>query len=127
MQFVAIAVGGAVGALLRYAASGLAYNVLGSDFPWGTLAVNVLGSFLIGFLWEWFADTAVSPNTRSLIFTGGLGAFTTFSTYNLENLNLFRDGQMRLGAANMAVSNGLGILAVFLGFVLGRWLTAVLR
>lgn len=127
MQLVAIAVGGATGAALRFVVSGLAYNVLGSDFPWGTLAVNVVGSFLIGFLWEWLADTAVSPNSRSLIFTGGLGAFTTFSTYSLESLNLFRDGQMRLGLTNMAVSNGLGILAVFLGFVMGRWLTAVLR
>ena len=73
MQYLYIAVGGAAGAALRYLVSGWTYSLLGTGFPWGTLVVNLIGSFLIGFLWQLFADTTVSPNMRHLIFTGGLG------------------------------------------------------
>ncbi|MCA9959248.1 MAG: fluoride efflux transporter CrcB [Chloroflexota bacterium] len=120
MRYVAIAVGGAVGALLRYAVSGLAYSVFGEGFPWGTLSVNLLGCFLIGLLWQIFEQTALSPQLRALIFVGGLGAFTTFSTYGLESVNLLRDGQVRLSLLNILGSNILGIGCVFLGVVVAR-------
>ena len=120
MRLIAIAVGGAIGALLRYAVSGLAYNLFGEAFPWGTMSVNLLGCLLIGFLWQTFEATALSPQLRALIFIGGLGAFTTFSTYGLESLNLLRDGQMRMGLLNILGSNLLGIVAVFVGIVLAR-------
>ena len=122
MKFLAIAVGGATGALLRYAVSGLAYTLFGETFPWGTLSVNLLGCLLIGFLWQTFETAALAPNARALIFVGGLGAFTTFSTYGLESLSLLRGGQLRLGLLNILGSNVLGLLAVFLGFVLARLL-----
>ncbi|MCP4427659.1 MAG: fluoride efflux transporter CrcB [Chloroflexi bacterium] len=120
MQWLSIAIGGAIGAALRYLVSGWAYAWLGEGFPWGTLSVNMIGSFLIGFLWRWFDQIAIAPNTRLLIFVGGLGAFTTFSTYGLESLNLLRDGQYKLGLLNIIGSNVLGILFVFLGFVAAR-------
>ncbi len=120
MTWLSIAIGGAIGALLRYLVSGWAYVWLGEGFPWGTLSVNMIGSFLIGFLWRWFDQVAIAPNTRTLIFVGGLGAFTTFSTYGLESLNLLRDGQYKLGLLNILGSNVLGILFVFLGFVAAR-------
>ena len=127
MNWISIAVGGAAGALLRYLVSGWAYALMGEGFPWGTLSVNVIGSFLIGFLWRLFDQIAIAPNTRTLIFVGGLGAFTTFSTYGLESLNLLRSGQYRLGALNMLGSNVLGILSVFLGFVAARAVLAAGR
>lgn len=120
MRYIAIAMGGAVGALLRYAVSGLAYNLFGENFPWGTLSVNLLGCFLIGLLWQLFEQSALSPQLRALIFIGGLGAFTTFSTYGLESLNLLRDGQVRLSLLNVLGSNVLGIGCVFLGVVVAR-------
>ena len=119
--------GGAAGALLRYLVSGWAYALLGEGFPWGTLSVNVIGSFFIGFLWRLFDQIAIAPNTRTLIFVGGLGAFTTFSTYGLESLNLLRSGQYKLGVLNMLGSNVLGILSVFLGFVAARAVLAAGR
>ena len=127
MNWISIAVGGAAGALLRYLVSGWAYALMGEGFPWGTLSVNVIGSFLIGFLWRLFDQIAIAPNVRTLIFVGGLGAFTTFSTYGLESLNLLRSGQYKLGLLNMLGSNVLGILSVFLGFVAARAVLAAGR
>ena len=127
MQYLTIAAGGAAGALLRYLVSGWTYALLGSGFPWGTLVVNLLGSFLIGFLWQLFSDSALSPAMRNLIFTGVLGAFTTFSTFALESFFLFRDGETGLGLANMLLSNILGIVLLFAGVIAGRLLAALLR
>jgi CrcB protein len=127
LNWISIALGGAVGALLRYLVSGWAYALLGEGFPWGTLSVNLLGSFLIGFLWRLFDQIAIAPNTRTLIFVGGLGAFTTFSTFGLESFNLLRGGQVKLGLLNMLSSNVLGILFIFLGFVAARAVLAAGR
>jgi CrcB protein len=107
--------------------SGWAYALLGTGFPWGTLVVNLIGSFLIGFLWQLFANVPVPPNMRLLIFTGGLGAFTTFSTFALESFNLFRDGDFELGMANVLISDFLGIALVFVGVVAGRLVGSLLR
>ena len=119
-----VMLGGAVGALLRYLVSGWVYDWLGAAFPWGTLAVNLIGCFVIGFMWQLFEERALSPQTRAMLFTGGLGAFTTFSTYGLESTSLFRDGQTGLGLTNMLVSNVIGILFVILGSMLARYLLA---
>lgn len=121
MQFISIAIGGAVGAILRFIVSGLAYDYLGSAFPWGTLVVNLIGCFLIGFLSQLFESMTVSPNTRMMILVGGLGAFTTFSTYSLENVNLLRDGQMWVALGNVAASTVLGVVCVFLGISLANY------
>lgn len=122
MNYLFIAIGGAAGALLRYIVSGLAYAYLGETFPWGTLAVNLIGSFLIGFLWQLFDQLVVSANTRVFLLTGVLGAFTTFSTYSLETFNLLRDGEVKLGLINVVVSTAAGLVTVFLGFVAARFL-----
>ncbi len=127
MQFVAIGVGGAIGAILRFVISGIAYNVLGQNFPWGTLVVNMIGCFLIGFLSQLFEEMAISPNLRVLILVGGLGAFTTFSTYALENVNLLRDGQFGIAFLNIIASTVLGIVFVFVGMALANYLTVTLR
>lgn len=127
MQLIAIGVGGAIGAVLRFVISGLAYNLLGQSFPWGTLVVNMIGCFLIGFLSRLFEDMVISPNLRVLILVGGLGAFTTFSTYALENVNLLRDGELGTALINITVSTVLGVIFVFLGIALANYLTAVIR
>jgi CrcB protein len=127
MQFIAIAVGGAFGATLRYFLSGVAYNQFGETFPIGTLLVNVIGCFLIGFLAQLFEEIIVPPNMRLLILTGTLGAFTTFSTYGLETVKLWQDGELRLALFNFAANNLLGILFVVLGFILARALLVAMR
>lgn len=120
---ISIAIGGAIGALLRYGLSGWVYEQLGQEFPWGTLVVNLIGCFLIGFLWQLFETAVVTPEVRSFLITGGLGAFTTFSTYSLETINLLRDNELKYALLNITVSNLLGILLVFVGFVVARLIT----
>jgi fluoride exporter len=127
LRFFYIAFGGAAGALLRYWASGLVHRIGGSSFPWGTLSVNLIGSFLIGFLWGMFESVIVSQNARILIFIGLLGSFTTFSTFSLESFHLVRDGEYGLFIANILSSFVLGILLVFAGYFLSRLLFNVAR
>ena len=127
MQFVAIGVGGAIGAVLRFVISGLAYNLFGQNFPWGTFVVNMIGCFAIGFFSRLFEDMAISPNLRVLVLVGGLGAFTTFSTYAFENVNLLRDGEFGVALLNMAASTMVGLIFVFLGMALANYLSAVVR
>ncbi len=115
-----IGAGGAIGALLRYWVSGIAYNLFGATFPYGTLAVNLVGSFLIGFFYEVLEDTLISPDIRVMIFIGIFGAFTTFSSFSLETVNLLRDGEFWLGTWNILLNNVLGILLVIFGIMLGK-------
>ncbi len=122
-----IAGGGALGALLRYAVSGLALRLIGTGFPWGTLCANLLGCFLIGLLWVLADRAALSPEASLFLLTGLVGAFTTFSTYSLESINLLRDGEVLRGLLNIAVSNGLGLLAVLAGFACAQWLISASR
>lgn len=117
-----IALGGAIGAVLRYLVGGLFSRLFPTAFPWGTLSVNLIGAFIIGFLWAIFYRIPVSAYTKSLILIGGIGAFTTFSTYSLETVNLFRDGEWRTGIINIVVSNIFGIVLVIGGFFLARYL-----
>lgn len=115
-NFFYIAIGGAVGAVLRYLVCGIISNYTRPDFPWGTMVVNVTGAFLIGIIWHIFEKSSLTPEMRMLYMTGVLGAFTTFSTFALETLNLFRDGEMKPALFNIVGSNLLAILAVYLGF-----------
>jgi CrcB protein len=124
---IAVALGGAVGASLRFLVYGVAYNRFGANFPIGTLLVNVIGCFLIGFLSRSFEDVVVSPQARLLIITGGLGAFTTFSTYGLESVNLWRDGELKLALLNVFANNVLGFLFVLLGFWLAQFILLKVR
>lgn len=120
VKFLLIGAGGAIGALLRYGLSGLAHRILGPSFPWGTLAANLVGCFLIGALWA-LSERVTLPRAFSpFVLTGMIGALTTFSTYGLESINLFRSGEIGLGIANILASNVLGLALVALGFVAAR-------
>ena len=109
-----LAVGGALGTVVRYYFSGLAHRVMGCHFPWGTMAVNMAGCFLIGFVTAYSERRLdLGPDARLMLTAGFCGAFTTFSTFMLETGNLVADGEMLRASANAGIS-------VFLGFALFR-------
>lgn len=121
MEYLAVAIGGAAGSVLRYFLQSL-FRL--SAFPVGTLAVNLLGSFLIG-LCAAFAERG-SPWIRPWLMTGFLGGFTTFSAFSLENLRLIRDGQVGTALAYALTSLVAGVLLAFAGYSLGNLLSRTL-
>ncbi|HET6569192.1 MAG TPA: fluoride efflux transporter CrcB [Rhodothermales bacterium] len=126
LKFVYIAIGGAMGSVLRYLVSGWVYRVTSETFPWGTLAVNIAGCFVIGFLWALAERVVFSAGARAFVFTGVLGGFTTFSTFGLETFNLLRDGEAGYGLGNVVGSTVAGIAAVFAGFAACRLLLGII-
>ncbi|WP_242469311.1 fluoride efflux transporter CrcB [Rhabdochromatium marinum] len=120
-QLSAIATGGALGAVSRFAVSTGVYRLLGREFPWGTLAVNVGGSLLMGALFVLFFERSVaSAEWRSAILVGFLGAFTTFSTFSLETLALVEQGAAGRALLNVGVSVLLCLGACWLGMIAAR-------
>ncbi|WP_212523661.1 fluoride efflux transporter CrcB [Actibacterium sp. MT2.3-13A] len=114
-----VALGGALGAMGRYLTGVAAVRVMGHGFPWGTLAVNIVGSFLMGVLVVVLArkgGTHLSP----LLATGLLGGFTTFSTFSLDALTIYERGQVALAAGYVAASVILSLAAIALGLVVTR-------
>lgn len=127
LRFFSVAVGGALGALLRYGVSGWTYRYFSGVFPLGTLVVNLTGSFLIGLLWGIFEISAIPQNVRLFLFTGILGAFTTFSTFSLESFSLTRDGEYGFLLWNVLSHVLAGIALVFAGYFSARYMINVLR
>ncbi|UTF50477.1 fluoride efflux transporter CrcB [Desulfomicrobium sp. ZS1] len=116
-----IALAGACGTLCRYWLSGLVYDLMGRDFPWGTWAVNIAGCFLFGLVWILAEERGfLSAQARILILTGFMGAFTTFSTFIFESGGLLNDGQWLKLVLNLAGQNLVGFAALYLGTGLGR-------
>ncbi|MBI2567576.1 MAG: fluoride efflux transporter CrcB [Candidatus Schekmanbacteria bacterium] len=117
-----VGTGGFIGAVLRYLLSGLVQLASRSvTFPYGTLAVNVIGCFVMGLLCQ-LADArnVLAPETRSFLLIGVLGGFTTFSTFANETLNLARDGEDLLTIANISAHIFLGVTAVWAGRALAQ-------
>jgi CrcB protein len=112
---VGIGLLGGVGAIARFLLDGAVAGTLGRDFPYGTLAVNLTGSFALGAC----AGLALDGDAYRVAATGLLGSFTTFSTWALESHRLGEDGQLRLGIANLVLSLVLGVAAVWVGHELG--------
>jgi len=121
IQLLAIAAGGAIGSVLRYAVSTGVYSMLGRNFPYGTLAVNVAGSFLMGFLFILMVERLdMSGMWRMAILVGFLGAFTTFSTFSIETVNLLQGGDFTRALLNVVTSVAFCLVATWVGFRLGR-------
>ncbi|MGC8703004.1 MAG: fluoride efflux transporter CrcB [Thiomonas sp.] len=121
MTYVFIAIFAIIGAFARYGQALVVQSVLGRSFPFATLSINVLGSFLMGFLF--FASLErlnLSPELRTGILTGGLGAYTTFSTFSLESLNLIENGEMVKAGLYITASVVLSIAAAIFGAFLSR-------
>ncbi|MBZ0255095.1 CrcB family protein [bacterium] len=116
-----IAVAGAAGTLSRYGLSTLVSSVLGSDFPWGTFIVNMLGCFLFGFIWSLEEHhLALGPQTRAIILTGFMGAFTTFSTFIFENNQLLTTSQWLHLSINLLMQIIIGLIALSTGIHAAR-------
>lgn len=121
MTIIAIAVGGAIGAVARYLIAVRVYEMLGIGFPYGTLAVNLLGTFALGVVLALVEDRgAFGPETRSFLSIGLLGGMTTFSTFAYESWDLARDGETLRAALNIGVSVAGALVAFSLGHALVR-------
>ncbi len=122
--YAAIALGGALGALSRYFISTWVYNKCDFAFPWGTFVVNILGCFILGMVFIWGTERAmIGPNMRAFLGVGLLGAFTTFSTFCLETINIIKDGEIKSALLNTVGSVILGLLALWLGTVIAALLS----
>lgn len=121
-RFLLVCIGGAVGTGARYLIATLAPRVFGTSFPFGTLAVNVIGSFLLGAIMQaGLTTTLLSPTLRLVLATGVMGGFTTYSTFNYETLELLREGAAGLAALNVAATLGVCLLAGACGATAARW------
>jgi len=128
MLYLLIALGGALGSVGRFALSGFVAHHWGETFPWGTLIVNVLGSFLIGFFATLTSPDGrllVSPGGRQFFMAGVLGGFTTFSSFSLQTLNLVRDGEWWQAGGNVAGSVVACLVAVWLGHIAAVYLNSL--
>ncbi len=126
-NLVYIAAGGVIGALLRYAVTGAVFKLVPGAFPWGTLLVNISGCFAIGVVWHLFEGLYITPGMRLFLMVGFLGAYTTFSSFGLETINLLREGEIGYALFYVLASNALGIAAVYAGILATRGLTGILR
>lgn len=121
MHFVLVAVGGAIGASLRHLVGLVTLRLFGPAFPWGTLTVNVIGSFVMGLLVELIARRLnASAELRLFLMTGVLGGFTTFSSFSLDTAAMWERGETALAAGYVATSVVIGIGALFAGLSVMR-------
>jgi CrcB protein len=122
MTYILIALGGAVGALLRYVVDEAVSRWTGGAFPFGTFVINVTGSFVLGLLFALAIERSLLPaEVRPALMIGVLGAYTTFSTWMLESWRLLEDGAYVLAIVNLGGSVLLGLAAVTVGITLGRY------
>jgi CrcB protein len=122
MLLLICGLGGMAGAYARFQLSGWIYARTGADFPWGTLAVNVSGSVLLGLLLPWLSAAETLGGPAAPLQVGLIGAFTTFSTFAYEAVMLVQAGQRARAAAYVVSSLALGLMGIMLGLGVGQWL-----
>ncbi len=131
LTYFLVAVGGALGSMARFWVSGLVAQRIGETFPWGTILINITGSFLIGLFYglmrppegRWTA----SANTRVFLTYGICGGYTTFSSFSLQTLTLAQEGQWFRAGANVVVSVVACLVAVWLGYLLAMMLNKFMK
>lgn len=124
LAYLWVAIGGALGSVARFGVNGLVSERFGATFPWGTLFINVTGSFVIGFLGALSVpEGRMSPQSRvfaaQFFMTGVCGGYTTFSSFSLQTLNLIRDGEWLYAGGNVLLSVVLCMIGAWLGWLLG--------
>ncbi|PKP22653.1 MAG: fluoride efflux transporter CrcB [Bacteroidetes bacterium HGW-Bacteroidetes-21] len=119
--------GGALGSLFRYLISEFSSKSFTGSFPYGTLIVNLTGSFFIGLCWAFFLQGQMSTNVKTFLFIGILGGFTTFSSFSAETMHLFRDNEIKMGLLNILANNIFGLLLVFGGFYIGKQIVSLIN
>ncbi len=120
-QLLAVAIGGAMGSAVRYGVAQVLPTAADARLPWATIAVNVVGSFLLGVLTAMaLRPDALSPALRLMITTGFCGGLTTYSTFNVETLALIEDGKLALAAVNVGGTVAVCLMAGFAGLAAGR-------
>lgn len=127
-MYLLVALGGAIGSTGRYFMSGVMARLIGETFPWGTLFVNVTGSFIIGFFAALTGPDGrfyVGSSGRQFVMTGICGGYTTFSSFSLQTLNLMNDGEWFRAGANMGISLALCLLAVWAGFIAANMINTI--
>ncbi len=121
LKFCLVGVGGFFGAGARYLVGGWVAQRLGTGFPWGTLVINLSGSFLLGLVFTLLSERYIGhPGWRLLVPIGFIGAYTTFSTFELETFQLLSQGSILFALVNVLASVLAGFLALWLGIVIGR-------
>lgn len=125
-EIVLVFLGAGFGGVSRFVLGSLVYSYTGRNFPWGPLAINLTGSFIMGFLFVIFAQkfTNLAPYLIALVLVGVLGGYTTFSSFSIETLRLFQDGKIMYAIMNVLVSTIGGILLAWLGYALATKLVA---
>lgn len=127
-MYLLVALGGAIGTTGRYFLSGVAARMIGETFPWGTLFINVTGSFIIGFFAALTGPDGrlfVGSQGRQFFMTGICGGYTTFSSFSLQTLNLMNDGEWFRAGANVGLSMILCLIAVWVGASLANSINAL--
>ena len=123
-NYILVCIGAAAVGAARYWTSNIVYKFLPTSMPYGTLAVNVIGSFIIGFVMFYLdRNELISPQMRILLTTGFCGGLTTFSTFSFETINLIRDSEFLLAGTNVILNVALSFTAVFLAYMLGKVLS----
>ncbi|MBN2780425.1 MAG: fluoride efflux transporter CrcB [Candidatus Marinimicrobia bacterium] len=122
-NYLLAAAGAALGGALRYGLSGFAQKILPPNFPYGTLAVNVLGTFILGFIIFYFdVQGLISPRLRLFLTIGFCGGFTTFSTFAFETTELLRDAEYLLAFANVGLNLFLTLGALAVAYISAKWM-----
>ncbi|MBT7310289.1 fluoride efflux transporter CrcB [bacterium] len=119
-KVLAIAIAGAIGAISRYGLTTFVQRYFPSGFPGGTLVVNIIGCFLLGFIASVGLEKFASPTIRIAVIVGLLGSFTTFSTFGFDTVSLMRDGNEIKALLNILLSVGLGLIAAWLGMLAAK-------
>lgn len=128
MMYFWIAMGSALGGMARYWCSGVIAQQIGATFPWDTLVVNILGSFIIGFFAAITGPDGrliVSPEIRQFVMIGVCGGYTTFSSFSLQTLNFLRDAEFLQAGFNIILSVTLCLIFVWIGYVLATFFNPV--